>query len=167
MIISQPQNHTLSVGQSATFSVVATGSATLGYQWQTNGGSGYVNVGNGGIFSGANSNVLTLASPTMYDALWYQVIATNNFGSVTSTPVFLTLTNPVITLSLSNGLLTTSTGCTLQISVPVGISYIILASTDLKSWIPVATNVSATGHEVYTDISATNYSRRFYRTVLP
>jgi len=167
MIISQPQNQTLAIGQPATFSVVAKGSATLGYQWQTNGGSGYVNVGNGGVFSGVNSNVLTLASPTMYDTLSYQVIVNNNFGSVTSTPAFLTLTNPVITLSLSNGLKTISTGCTLQISVPVGISYIILASTDLKSWIPVATNVSATGYEVYTDISATNYSRRFYRTVLP
>ena len=33
-ITSQPSNQTVTVGQTATFSVAATGTASLSYQWQ-------------------------------------------------------------------------------------------------------------------------------------
>src|SRR5205823_621834 len=36
-ITTQPANQTVTVGQTATFAVVATGTAPLGYHWQKNG----------------------------------------------------------------------------------------------------------------------------------
>src|SRR4029077_388089 len=36
-ITAQPANQTVTVGQAATFSVVASGTAPLSYQWQKNG----------------------------------------------------------------------------------------------------------------------------------
>src|SRR5439155_1646557 len=36
-ITTQPANQTVTAGQTATFTVVATGTAPLGYQWQKNG----------------------------------------------------------------------------------------------------------------------------------
>ncbi len=87
LIASQPVSQTVPLGGTAVFSVSATGSAPLSYQWQTNGGSGWGNLANGGQISGATSNLLTISNATVNLALAYQVIVTNNFGAVTSTPV--------------------------------------------------------------------------------
>ena len=45
-------------------SVTATG-YTLSYQWQENQGSGWNNVVNGGVYSGATTGSLTLTSPAL------------------------------------------------------------------------------------------------------
>jgi len=95
LIASQPVSQTVPVGGTAGFSVSATGSAPLSYQWQTNGGSGWGNLANGGQISGATSSLLTITNATVNWALAYQVIVTNNYGAVTSTPV-ATLTETAV-----------------------------------------------------------------------
>ncbi len=61
VIVSQVLNDTVCEGSNTTFSITATGSA-LTYQWQLNTGSGYANLNNTGIYSGATTNVLTLSN---------------------------------------------------------------------------------------------------------
>jgi len=88
VITTQPASQTNNVGSAVSFNVVATGAGPLGYQWQARavGGGTFTNLVNGGSISGATSNVLVIASATANWALAYQVIVTNGFGTVTSTP---------------------------------------------------------------------------------
>ena len=62
-ISTQPQDVTLCAGSNYTFSVTAAGS-NINYQWQEDAGGGFVNINNGGIYSGANSSSLTLSGIT-------------------------------------------------------------------------------------------------------
>lgn len=64
LISLQPAaNTTGCVGSPSTFNIVATGTG-LTYQWQisTNGGTTYTNVATGAVYSGANTNTLTILS---------------------------------------------------------------------------------------------------------
>jgi hypothetical protein len=60
----------------------------------------------------------------------------------------------------------TTNGFTFQLSVSVGQTYVILATTNLQDWTPISTNVALTGNVVVTDPAATNCSRRFYRAMV-
>lgn len=62
-ITNQPADLALTDGSNAQFSIVATGSG-LSYQWQTDNGSGFNNITNGGQYSGATTDVLTITSIT-------------------------------------------------------------------------------------------------------
>jgi glucose/arabinose dehydrogenase len=80
-IVTQPSNQTVAAGQPATFSVTATGTAPLSYQWQKNNVS----------ISGATGASYTIASAQPADAGAYRVIVSNTAGSVTSTAATLTV----------------------------------------------------------------------------
>ncbi len=84
-ITSQPQSAIVVVGGVATFTVVATGTAPLSYQWQLNS----VNINNA-----TNSN-LAVNSAQTGDAGSYQVVVTNPAGSLTSGAATLTVNTPV------------------------------------------------------------------------
>ncbi len=118
-ITINPSSQTVFPGTNVSFSVTATGSTPLTYQWQTNNGVGpFVNVGNNSIFSGTTSNVLTVTGVTTNQGLSYRVIASNFNGSVTSSPATLTLlTLPVITSQPASQ--ATSLGQTNSFSVAV------------------------------------------------
>jgi hypothetical protein len=91
-ITNQPASQSTLSGGTATFTVGATGVGTLTYQWQaTNNINGFTNLSNGGIISGATNSTLTLTGVTTNNALVYQVIVANANGSVTSSPVTLTV----------------------------------------------------------------------------
>ncbi|MCX6928321.1 MAG: immunoglobulin domain-containing protein, partial [Verrucomicrobia bacterium] len=93
-ITGQPQNRTNIAGTTASFSVTATGSTPLRYQWCKDG----VNLAEGGNVSGATSSSLTLVNVQPVDAANYQVVVTNAAGAVTSTVARLTvLVPPAIT----------------------------------------------------------------------
>lgn len=79
---SQPANLTVSQGQSATFSVTASGALPLNYQWQKNG----VNI------SGANGASYTIPNTTTSDAGQYRAVVSNSFGTATSNTATLTVT---------------------------------------------------------------------------
>jgi hypothetical protein len=77
------------------------------------------------------------------------------------------VTNPIVTLSSFGGGGLIPNGFTFQLTVPVGITYLILASTDLQTWTPIATNVATNGSIVFTDPAATNFGSQFYRAMVP
>jgi glucose/arabinose dehydrogenase len=83
-ISQQPTSRTVSVGQPATFSVSATGTGTLTYQWQRNGTN----------ISGATGTSYTLPSATLADnGAKFRAIVRNSAGSVTSNEATLTVTS--------------------------------------------------------------------------
>jgi hypothetical protein len=81
-ITSQPASQTLTVGQTATFSVAASGTAPLNYQWAKG----------GNWILGANGTSYTTPVTTMQDSgAQFQVIVSNAIGSVTSANATLTV----------------------------------------------------------------------------
>jgi fibronectin type 3 domain-containing protein len=82
-ITTQPASQTVNAGQSVTFSVVATGTAPLSYQWQKNGSN----------ISGATSSSFTISPAQTSDAGNYTVVVSNSAGSVTSNTATLTVNN--------------------------------------------------------------------------
>lgn len=89
-ITGQPGNSTVVAGQAAQFTVEATGAAPLTYQWRKDGFS----LADGGLISGATNSLLTLSSAQLADAGAYDVVVSNNSGSVTSQVAMLIVTLP-------------------------------------------------------------------------
>jgi hypothetical protein len=80
-IISQPTNQTVVVGLDATFTVVATGTEPLNYQWRFNGTS----------ISAATNTSFTITGATVDNAGSYSVIVANHPGSVASSNAVLSV----------------------------------------------------------------------------
>jgi glucose/arabinose dehydrogenase len=81
-ITQHPANRTVSAGQSASFTVAASGAPPLSYQWQRNG----VSIG------GATSATYTLSSAALSDnGAQFRAIVTNTAGSATSNAATLTV----------------------------------------------------------------------------
>ena len=84
-ITTHPANQSVMVGQSATFTVVATGTGTLSYQWQRN----MVNIGT------ANSPTFNLPAAALTDSgAKFRCLVTNSFGTTTSNEATLTVSSP-------------------------------------------------------------------------
>jgi len=83
-ITMQPANQSVSVGQTATFTVAASGTPTLTYQWSKNGTA----------ISGATSASYTTPPTTSGDnGATFSVYITNPYGNVTSNTATLTVTS--------------------------------------------------------------------------
>ncbi len=99
-ITTQPVNQTVTAGQAATFTVVATGTAPLSYQWQKNS----VNI------AGATAASYTTPATTASDSgSTFAVVVTNTAGTVTSAAATLTV-NPgpsITSLNPASGLVGT------------------------------------------------------------
>lgn len=87
-ISTPPASQTVNAGQTATFTVAASGTAPFNYQWQKNGSD----------IAGANGSGLTLSNVHNGDAGTYAVVVSNAAGSATSVGAVLTvITPPTIT----------------------------------------------------------------------
>jgi len=82
-ITAEPANVTVTAGQSATFSVSATGTAPLGYQWQKNGAT---------IGGATTSSYTTPATTSADNGATFVAVVSNTAGSKTSSPATLTVT---------------------------------------------------------------------------
>ncbi len=87
LISSQPANQNVATGDTAQFSVTATGTLPLSYQWLFN-GTNLTDVGN---ISGSATANLTVNNATMADAGTYSAIVSNSFGLATSSNAILTI----------------------------------------------------------------------------
>ena len=91
-ITTQPGNATVKVGETATFTLAASGTA-LTYQWQIdrNDGNGWVNI------AGANEASYTTSTVNIScSGLKYQCVVSNSAGTVTSNTAVLTVTENTI-----------------------------------------------------------------------
>jgi gliding motility-associated-like protein len=104
-IWTHPEDTAVCDGFSASFTVYATGRKPLTYQWQVNTGSGWVNLNNGGIYSGATSKTLQLSATNLaMDGYQYRVIVrdargnpnTSNAATLTVNPIPIALATPQI-----------------------------------------------------------------------
>ena len=96
-ITTQPAALSVVAGKAAAFTVVATGSATLTYQWQKNGTD----------ISGATASTYTIPATSMGDSgAKFLVVVSNSAGKATSNPAILTVTaapvQPTITTQPSS-----------------------------------------------------------------
>lgn len=81
-ITTQPGAVTATTGTFATFTVAASGSPTLSYQWKKNGAT----------IAGATAAIYTINPVQAADAGSYTVVVSNSYGSVTSATAALTVT---------------------------------------------------------------------------
>jgi hypothetical protein len=81
---TQPQNLTVNQGNSAMFTVVASGTAPLSYQWRFNGAN----------IAGATASSYTRNNAQTNDAGNYSVVITNSVNSITSSNAALTVNVP-------------------------------------------------------------------------
>ena len=86
-ITTQPVSQTVTAGQTATFSVTASGTAPLTYQWSKG----------GTVISGATASNYTTPGTTISDnGAQFTVVVSNSAGSATSNAATLTVTAAVV-----------------------------------------------------------------------
>lgn len=93
VITTPPSNQTVYVGQAGLFSVIASGTAPLSYQWYLNGSA---------ISGGTSSTYTTPATTTIGDNSSYTVKVMNSVGSATSSAATLTVLPLTPTLAFAS-----------------------------------------------------------------
>jgi hypothetical protein len=149
-ITAQPQSASVWVGYSNCFSVGATGTAPLGYQWKLNGTN----------LPGATASAYACTNAQMKDAGSYSVVVSNVAGTLTSSGAVLTVTQPVP--PRFEGLSLLPDGRWRLDASGIAGHYAIEASTNLMNWIELTNFVSAGGGFQCLE-GETNFARRFYR----
>src|SRR6266566_275866 len=91
-ITTQPASQTVTAGQTATFTVVATGTAPLSYRWMKGGTT----------IPGATSAIYTTPATTSADnGSQFTVVISNTAGSVTSNAATLTVSAAAVAPSIT------------------------------------------------------------------
>ena len=110
-ITTQPSSSTVLVGAAASFSVVASGTTPLTYQWRkSTDGTTYNDI------SGSTSATYSIATAALTDTGYYKVVVTNSAGSATSNAAILTV-NQMPSISVQPVGATLNVGASLTLSV--------------------------------------------------
>src|SRR5436309_2004205 len=155
-ITTQPANQTVTAGQTATFAVVAGGTAPLSYQWQKNGAS---------IAGATSASYTTPATATSDSGSAFAVVVTNTAGTVTSSTATLTVSAaavaPTITTQPVNQTVTAGQTATFAV-VASG------TATLNYQWQKNSVNIGgATGASYTTPATTTSDSGSTFRVVVP
>jgi hypothetical protein len=105
-VTTNPTNDTINSGRNASFTAVATGNLAPTQQWQvsTDGGATFVNITDGGVYSGSTTGTLSITDGTAeMNGYQYQDVFTNGSGSATTVPSTLTVDfAPTVTTNPTN-----------------------------------------------------------------
>jgi hypothetical protein len=139
VITTQPFLQSANTGGSATFAVVASGTAPLTYQWRRNGLD----------LPGRKNATLVLSGVTVADAGSYDVVVANLVGSVTSTAATLVVQPPPappVPPVVGAASFASDGRVQFQVQGTVGAPVTIEMATDLTTFTPVfRTNLPAAG----------------------
>jgi uncharacterized delta-60 repeat protein len=116
IISGQPASRTAAYDQTATFSVVASGTPLLSYQWYKNGNILY----DVGSVSGTRSSSLSISNAQFTDAGSYTVNVRNGYASVTSSAATLNVIASSVTAQSAT---IVGGSVTLNVSGPAALSY--------------------------------------------
>jgi len=159
----QPTNQTVGVGSTVVFNINGYATAPYFLQWLKDG----LDLVDGGNISGSTSASLMITNAQTSNNGNYWIVITNNYGSVTSSVVTLT----VLSAPLFGGI--TAAGGPNGAFILSGIggtsgsNYFVLTSTNLAiplaSWTPIATNQFGNlGQFSFTNTPPTNVPQLFY-----
>jgi hypothetical protein len=154
-ITTQPTSQSVTMGQTATFTVLASGTAPLNYQWQRNGAN---------ISGGTNSSYTTPATTTADNGAKFNVVVSNSVGSATSSAATLTVnaapTAPTITAQPTNQAVTVGQTATFSVSATG-------SPTPTYQWQKNSTNLAgATSASYTTPATASADSGATFRVVV-
>jgi hypothetical protein len=163
-ITAQPANATVNVNSNASFSVTATGTSPLSYQWRKD----TMNI------TGATNATLSFVATNRSHAGAYSVQVGNSAGTATSGNAALRVLVPQrleSPLPLDNGRILLTSRDDGGSGVPDDLSKLILVSTDelIATNTMWTTNTTTTGFSITNgyllieDVGATNAAQRFYR----
>jgi hypothetical protein len=99
-ITQQPQSQSVASYNSASFTVAATGTGPLSYQWRKGG----TNLVDGGNVSGSTTTNLNLASIGLNDAGNYDVVVSNPYATTNSAVAVLTVPQTTFTVVSTNAM---------------------------------------------------------------
>jgi hypothetical protein len=155
-ISTQPQSRTNMAGSDASFSVLASGTLPLSYQWRFNGTA----------ITGATTNLLTLNSVQTTNAGSYDVVVTNLAGWTTSAVATLTVLAPPPAQPYITSIMPTGSNFKITFTGPASDSptvYSVLSG----SVVTVVTNPTLAtitgGGGLYQAIVPANGPKQFYR----
>lgn len=141
--------NTAIAGQNVTFSITATGTGPLAYQWMYNAAN----------IASATNAFLTLSNVTVAQAGAYYVTVSNSAGATNSAAASLTV------YATTAATLTPAAHVSGQFAVNVsGVTnyqYVVQASTNLVDWVSVQTN---TAPFTFVDSNTSQFNQRFYRS---
>jgi hypothetical protein len=102
-VTTDPTNTEIDVGSNASFVVDGSGFPSPSVQWQVSidGGNTFTNISNGGVYSGATTDTLTItgATLTMDDYLYRAILSNTLFGA--GSPSIVTTTAATLTLDFA------------------------------------------------------------------
>jgi hypothetical protein len=156
-ITSQPQNATAKAGEKASFNVAATGAGPLRYQWR---------FADNALPGQTNSTLIFLDVQPENAGDYSVVIADAQDGSATSRAATLTVVAVTLRFEPAGSRYDSHGLFQLKLTGLANRNQIIQASTDLVSWVSLATNRVANGWLDFTDTNLVGSSTRFYRALL-
>lgn len=150
VITRQPASQVVFVGATnVTFSVTATGSQPLSYQWSFNGAS----------IEGATASTLVLPVVTTAEAGNYTVAISNSAGLVVSELALLTVLDIIADSQFSNGVFQ------FRLSIPEGKRGTVQTSTDLVTWVDFGPPLNS-GTVTFEDRPTVDSTFKYYRVAL-
>jgi len=161
-ITTHPSPATVTDGGQASFTVAATGTAPITYQWQSQTGGG-----SWGNVAGATSATYTFTAAMSDNGKLFRAVATNSAGSATSNSAALTVTSSPIAPAISSHPVATTVTVGGQASFTVAATgspaptYQWQSQTGGGSWGNVAGATSAT----YTFTAAMSDNGKLFRAV--
>ncbi len=151
----QPASQAAPVGTNVLLSVTATGITTLAYQWY------YVGAP---ILFATNATLTLTNAQTPHTGSYYAQVSDGTI-TVNSSNAFVRVFTP---FTLASPRFTNQQSFSFSFAGDNGQYYRLEASTDLTTWLPVATNLAIRGVADFSDTSISNLPGRFYRvTLLP
>lgn len=142
------QSQTAEIGATVEFTLPATGSAPLIYQWYFN--------GTNAIYDATTSCSLKLTNVESAHSGTYSAVITNTAGSVTSAPAVLNVILPVPQRPVPGINLMGEIGSSLNLDYSVAVA-------PAPTWLSLATVSLASPPQFYFDLSAPLPPQRFYR----